>query len=62
MNKPILLANKGLRVNEQETGGSGENFDPMSVLSNTKVAVEIKEMSEAPIEEILMSKTLWPES
>jgi hypothetical protein len=38
MNKPqILLANKGMRVDEEETGGFGENFDPMSVLSNTKV-------------------------
>ena len=38
MNKPqILLANKGLRVNEEETGGVAEDFDPMSVLSNQKV-------------------------
>lgn len=37
MNKPqILLANKGTRVNEEETGGMNENFDPVSVLSNTK--------------------------
>jgi hypothetical protein len=38
MNKPqILLANKGTRVNEEETGGMNENFDPVSVLTNTKV-------------------------
>ena len=35
MNKPqILLANKGLRVNETEEGGFGEDFDPNSVLTN----------------------------
>lgn len=37
MNKPqILLAKANMRVDEEETGGVGENFDPMSVLSNTK--------------------------
>ena len=25
-----------MRVDEEETGGVGENFDPISVLSNTK--------------------------
>ena len=29
MNKPqMLLANKGLRVDEEETGGTGGDFDP----------------------------------
>jgi len=37
MNKPqILLANKGLRVNETEEGGFGADFDPDSVLTNQK--------------------------
>jgi hypothetical protein len=35
MNKaPILLANKGLRVDEEEEGGVGGEFDPMTVLTN----------------------------
>ena len=63
MNKPqILLANKGMRVDEQETGGTGENFDPMSVLSNTKVSQVLNEITQPPVEDILMSRTLWPES
>ena len=37
MNKPqILLANKGLRVEEEETEGLGGEFDPVTVLSNIK--------------------------
>ena len=65
MNKPqILLANKGTRVNEQETGGMNENFDPVSVLTNTKQRDE--QLHEAalvvPVEDVLMSRTLWPES
>ena len=37
MNKPaVLLANKGMRVDEEEEGGAGADFDPMTVLSNTK--------------------------
>lgn len=36
MNKaPVLLANKGMRVNEEEEGGQGAEFDPITVLSNT---------------------------
>lgn len=65
MNKPqILLAKANMRVDEEETGGVGENFDPMSVLSNTKSTYQSmnKEIKEPPVEEILMSKTLWPES
>jgi hypothetical protein len=65
MNKPqILLANKGLRVNEEETGGVNENFDPVSVLSNTKGKEDISSssFSSPPVEDVLMSRTLWPES
>jgi hypothetical protein len=32
----MLLANKGVRVDEEETGGVGSDFDPTQVLSNTK--------------------------
>ena len=42
MNKPaVLLANKGMRVNEEEEGGAGADFDPMTVLSNTKKTQEV---------------------
>ena len=35
MNKaPILLANKGLRVDDEDEGGVGGEFDPMTVLTN----------------------------
>jgi hypothetical protein len=35
MNKaPILLGNKGLRVDDEEEGGVGGEFDPMTVLTN----------------------------
>ena len=40
MNKPTLLANKNLRVaddEDQSAFGNPANFDPMSVLSNTRV-------------------------
>ena len=37
MNKPaVLLANKGMRVDEENEGGAGAEFDPMTVLSNNK--------------------------
>ena len=37
MNKPaVLLANKGARVDEEQEGGAGAEFDPITVLSNTK--------------------------
>jgi hypothetical protein len=53
-----------MRVDEEDTGGVGENFDPISVLSNTKTTYQSmnQEIKEPPVEEILMSKTLWPES
>lgn len=35
MNKPaVILANKGMRVDEAEEGGVGHEFDPITVLSN----------------------------
>jgi hypothetical protein len=57
----MLLANKGLRVDEEETGGTGGDFDPTQVLSNTKKESFVSKVIEPPIEEILMSRTLWPE-
>ena len=66
MNKPTtLLANKGLRNAEDEDQsafGNPTNFDPMSVLSNTKVEQDLTAAAEPPIEEVLMARTLWPES
>jgi hypothetical protein len=42
MNKPaVLLANKGTRVNEEEEGGAGAEFDPITVLSNKKKTQEV---------------------
>lgn len=36
MNKPVIvLATKGMRVDEEEGGGIGPDFDPNSILSNT---------------------------
>ena len=66
MNKPqILLANKGLRVNDADEGGVCENFDPVSVLTNTKQETSLlpqNQVTAPPVEEILMTRTLWPES
>ena len=64
MNKPqILLANKGLRVDEEETGGMGGEFDPVTVLSNIKQDnTLLPQITQAPVEEVLMARTLWPES
>jgi elongator complex protein 2 len=58
------LANKGTRVNEEETGGMNENFDPVSVLTNTKLQESslFKQIQSPPVEEILMARTLWPEN
>lgn len=60
----MVLATKGLRTAEDEAGADPSTFDPMSVLSNTKISVSTEEaaISEPPIEEILMARTLWPES
>lgn len=63
MNKPapMLLANKGSRVDEEEEGGTGAEFDPITVLSNTNKTVEVIQVVEPPVEDILMARTLWPE-
>ena len=62
MNKaPILLANKGLRVDDEEEGGVGGEFDPMTVLTNANKQKEIIKVNEPPVEDILMARTLWPE-
>mmetsp|Transcript_25952 Transcript_25952/g.32304 ORF Transcript_25952/g.32304 Transcript_25952/m.32304 type:complete len:194 (+) Transcript_25952:1445-2026(+) len=62
MNKPaVLLANKGRRVDEEEEGGQGADFDPITVLSNTKKTQEIIQVAEPPVEDVLMARTLWPE-
>ena len=59
----MLLANKNLRVDEADAGGFGvSEFDPMSVLSNNRVEGDLNEVKEPPIEELLMARTLWPES
>ena len=60
MNKPTVLANKGMRVNEEEEGGFGEDFDPVSVLSNKKKQ-DLIIVAEPPVEDVLMARTLWPE-
>lgn len=63
MNKPaVLLANKGQRVDDDFEGGAGAEFDPVTVLSNKNKDKEIlKAISEPPVEDILMARTLWPE-
>ena len=62
MNKPaVLLANKGMRVDEELEGGQGADFDPITVLSNKNKVKDVIEVSESPVEDILMARTLWPE-
>ena len=62
MNKPaVLLANKGMRVDEEAEGGAGEEFDPVSVLSNKKKTQDLIKVAEPPVEDVLMARTLWPE-
>ena len=62
MNKPaVLLANKGMRVDEEQEGGAGNEFDPMTVLTNTKKTQEVIQVAEPPVEDVLMARTLWPE-
>lgn len=62
MNKaPILLANKNLRVNDEEEGGIGGEFDPVTVLTNANKQKDLISVSEPPVEDVLMARTLWPE-
>jgi hypothetical protein len=62
MNKPVIvLANQNTRVDEEEGGGIGPDFDPNKILSNTKGDELIDDLAEPPVEDVLMSKTLWPE-
>ena len=64
MNKPVIvLANQKMRVDEEEGGGIGPDFDPNKILSNTKDKADelIEDIVEPPVENVLMSKTLWPE-
>jgi hypothetical protein len=61
MNKAPMLANKGLRVNDEEEGGIGGEFDPMTVLTNTTKQKEVIQVTEPPVEDVLMARTLWPE-
>ena len=64
MNKPVVLAKEKMRIDESEAGGmnAGE-FDPMSFLSNTKDKLKdnLEEVRQPPVEDILMTRTLWPE-
>lgn len=66
MNKPsIILANQNMRVDE-EKGGMGQNFDPKKYVTKTKdqedAHITDKELrGEPPLEDILMTRTLWPE-
>lgn len=63
MNKGVIIDNKAPRVSEEEAAyGNPENFDPMSVLSNTKKAKNVGSITEPPVEDQLMTHTLWPES
>ena len=50
-------------MDEEEGGGIGSDFDPMRILSNTKDKVNeiIEDLVEPPVEDVLMSRTLWPE-
>lgn len=51
------------RVDDEfEGGGTGLDFDPISFLSTKKADGEIiGNIIEPPVEDVLMSKTLWPE-
>ena len=39
-----------------------ENFDPVTVLSFKQKDTSVVKASAPPVEDILMSRTLWPES
>ena len=51
-----------MRVDEEEGGGIGPDFDPNKILSNAADEAQIiEDLAEPPVEDVLMSKTLWPE-
>lgn len=58
MNKPMIISS---RVDDEEGGGTGLDFDPNMILSNSKPDEIIENIIEPPVEDVLMSKTLWPE-
>lgn len=63
MNKPVMLANEKMRVDDDD-GGMGPDFDPNKFLSNIKdksSELVVEEIKEPPVEDVLMVKTLWPE-
>lgn len=55
-----VIRNKA-RVDDNEEGGSGANFDPVTVLTNVNKTREVIRVKEPPVEDILMARTLWPE-
>ena len=65
MNKPVMvLAGQNTRVDEEEGGGMGLDFDPISILTNASKGGDkqfIDDLMEPPVEDVLMSRTLWPE-
>jgi elongator complex protein 2 len=61
MNKPVLVSKAKRDIDED--GGQGMDFDPTTFLSNNKVkeAGEGEEVKKPPVEDTLLSRTLWPE-
>jgi len=59
--EPILNIGTKTRVDDAEEGGFGPEFDPVTVLTNKNKGKEIIKVSEPPVEDVLMARTLWPE-
>ena len=52
----------GAEAERQGEGGAGSEFDPVTVLSNKNKDKEIISLiNEPPVEDVLMTRTLWPE-